>query len=84
MIHNTYELEVGQIVIVDAEYRGGSTVKISAFTPNQMFATIHPIGSPDDAWDVMTYRLTPMKEENDTTPTPIKTQHNNTCKEFKR
>jgi hypothetical protein len=68
MNHNTYELEVEQTVTVDEEFRGGSTVVISAFTPNQMFATVHPVGFPDDAWDVMTYRLTPMKEETNDHP----------------
>jgi hypothetical protein len=49
MNHNTYELEVGQTVTVDEEFRGGSTVVISAFTPNQMFATVHPRWLSDDA-----------------------------------
>lgn len=60
MNHNTHELEVGQTVTVDADHRGGSTVVIAAFTPNQMFATIHPPNHPNDSWDVMTYRLTPL------------------------
>jgi hypothetical protein len=61
MNHNTYELEVGQTVTADEGVRGGYTVVISAFTPNQMFATVHPPDHPNDSWEIMTYRLTPLR-----------------------
>jgi hypothetical protein len=60
MDHNKHNLKVGETVTVDADRRGGSTVVISALSPHHMFARVHPPDHPNDSWEVMTYRLTPI------------------------
>jgi copper(I)-binding protein len=59
MIHNKHNLKVGDTVILDFDFVNHSEVKIVAFTPKEMYATIHSIDDEEYTWEVMTYRLTP-------------------------
>ena len=62
MKYNIYNFTVGEIVILDADFRNWSKVKIKAISPNGMFATIHdPCEDESKAWDVMMNRLSPVK-----------------------
>jgi hypothetical protein len=61
MIHNKFDLKVGDTVMLDATFRNCSKVKILALSPNGMFSHICPIEMTEsDRWDVMTNRLTPI------------------------
>jgi hypothetical protein len=62
MNHNKYNLMVGQIVILDANYQNKSEVGIHAFTPNEMYATVYAKNDTGrDMWQVMTNRLSPIE-----------------------
>lgn len=61
MNHNKHNLIVGQIVWLDEKYANKSRVIIHAFTPNEMYATVHQNSSPEYKWQVMTNRLTPIE-----------------------
>jgi len=59
MIHNKFNLQIGDIVILDGKYE----VKIIQLTPQQLFATIEdPYTSV--SWDCMTNRLSPKLNES--------------------
>lgn len=58
--HNKHNLQVGDVVLADKR----NIVKIISFTPNKMFAMVHPNeGSMAQAWELMTARLTPLTTE---------------------
>jgi hypothetical protein len=61
MNHNKHNLMVGQIVWLDLKYNNKSEVKIFAFTPNEMYTTVHAKNETGDMWQVMTNRLTPIE-----------------------
>ncbi len=54
MNHNKHNLQIGDDAILDER----STIKIHAFTPNYMFATVS--SNEVDTWEVMTLRLSPI------------------------
>jgi hypothetical protein len=63
MNHNPYNFKVGDKVILDKDYQcGGGEFYIHSFTPNEMFATISFENDITQAWQVMTNRLTPIKQ----------------------
>lgn len=59
MIHNKYGLKVGELVNLDIDFRNTSQVYIKSFTPHEMYATVYV--EKEDTWQVMTNRLTPIK-----------------------
>jgi hypothetical protein len=59
MNHNPLNLQPGETVVLDKEFRNTSEVVIQGFTPLKMYATVHKPGEPDKTWQVMTGRLTP-------------------------
>ena len=64
MNHNKYNLEVGEIVILDAKYNNHSKVIIKSFTDSFIYANVYPIEmTPNDSWKTMTTRLTPIEKE---------------------
>ena len=52
---NKENLKVGQVVILDADFRNSSRVEIVAMSPNGMFSYIKDDGGAK--WTVMTNRL---------------------------
>jgi len=61
MNNNKYDLKIEQLCWLDANYQNKSQVVIVEFTPNKMFATVHPKNNPWDKWQVMTNRLSPIE-----------------------
>ena len=67
MNHNKYNLQIGDECLLDENSACEQTVEILEFTPNKMFATIKNhfydnTNHEPQSWDVMTYRLTPLKK----------------------
>jgi hypothetical protein len=61
MNHNPHNLQIGQTVQLDAEHYNSSQVIIKSFTPNYIFAEVFSHNdSPEDSWETMTDRLTPI------------------------
>ena len=59
-INNKFNIGVGDTVILDAKFRGGSKVKVISLTCNHLFAKIYAKDDKDkNSWQVMTNRLTP-------------------------
>lgn len=59
MNHNPFNLQVGEIVIIDDKYVNGGEVIIRGFTENELFAIVECDGS---IWQTMTCRLSPIKK----------------------
>lgn len=61
-LNNPDNLQPGEIVRLDKNFRNASDVKIVSLTPNHLFAFVNSsdVKDPkqDDCWDVMTNRLT--------------------------
>lgn len=55
MNHNPLGLEVGEVVMLDADFANASKVTIVDFTPSGMFAVVR---CNEVEWEVMTNRLT--------------------------
>lgn len=53
-------LEVGDKVVLDEGFNNSSEVEIIALSSLKMFATVK---SGDSIWDVMTYRLSKIKQQ---------------------
>lgn len=53
--------DIDKEFILDKEFTNNSIVKLVDLTPNFLFATIE---SEREQWQVMTYRLTPIKQDN--------------------
>lgn len=62
MDHNKHNLKVGDTVILDKDFSNGRKVRITGFTPKQLFATVYTIDDPKQTvFEVMTYRLSPVE-----------------------
>lgn len=66
MNHNPHNLQPGETVILDKEFRNSSEVIIHEFTPLKMYATVYSMDKPEDKWQTMTSRLT-LKEKHEGT-----------------
>ena len=56
---NKHNLQPGDIVILDKEFRNSSEVKILSISPNGLFSTVQDPSGEGESWDTMTNRLTP-------------------------
>ena len=59
-MNNPTHIKVGEIVILDKEYRNSSKVMVLDFTPKEMYATVCDSEGDEkngESWQVMTYRL---------------------------
>lgn len=61
MDHNPHKLKEGDTVTLDAQFTNHSEVVIDKFTPLKLHATVYSADTPNDKWQVMTGRLTPIK-----------------------
>jgi len=63
MNHNPHNFKTGDTAILDAGFHNSSRVIIVSITPQGMFSAIRLADEHSGQWEVMTYRLTPIKEE---------------------
>ena len=62
LFNNRLKLQVGYIVILDADKPNWLKVKIKALSDNHMFSTVEDLScSIEEDWDVMTSRLSKSK-----------------------
>jgi len=61
MNHNPYNLEVGDEVVLDADFANHGLVTIESFTPLKLYAMVR---SGTTCWETMTGRLTPKTEKD--------------------
>ena len=58
MNHNPHNFKIGDIVMLDNNHRNRYEVKIVYMALNNLICTVE---YKNNKWDIMTYRLTPIK-----------------------